>query len=64
VLHRKALFHQRDQMEHGANAERPGGDAEEAFAPAHDRKNGLDQADKIEADGDAQPKNTGFSHVV
>ena len=51
-------------MEHRAHAERPRREAKETFAPAQDSDDGVDQANKIQTGGDAQPKNAGFSHLA
>jgi hypothetical protein len=50
-------------MKHDTDAEGPSRNVKEAFTPAQDGDDGVDKADKIQARGNAQPKDAGFSHI-
>jgi hypothetical protein len=56
------LLDDRDELEDGAKTECAKGDAEETFAPAQDRDNGIEEAERIESGGDSKPEKTGFAH--
>ena len=49
-------------MQNRAQAECAVGHAEQAFTPAQHGDNGVEKAQRIESDGDAKPKETGFAH--
>ena len=58
----ESLFDNRYQLKNDAQSERAKGDAEETLAPAQDRDNGINEAERIESGGDTKPEKTGFAH--
>ena len=59
----QSLFHDGDEVEQRADAERCEGNAKEAFAPAQNGDDGIEKAERIESGGDTKPEKTGFAHV-
>ena len=57
-----AFFHDGDEVEDGAQGEGGQGDAEEVLAAANQGKDGVQQAERIERGGHAQPDDAHFSH--
>ncbi len=62
VLH-QPLFDDRNQLEERAETECGEGGAEETFAPAQNRDDGIEKAERIKSGGDAEPEDTGFAHL-
>jgi len=64
VVREHSLVDDRDAMQDGADRKRGEGNAEEVLAFADQRKDGVQQADRVQSRGHAQPDNTHFSHGV
>ena len=47
-----------------AQTEGAQGDAEQTFAPAQYRDDGIEEAERIESGGDTKPEETGFAHCL
>src|ERR1035441_758897 len=57
-----ALFDDGDEVEDGAQGEGGHGDAKQVLAAAHQGKNGMQQTERIERCGHAEPDDAHFSH--
>src|SRR5450759_3809403 len=57
-----ALFHDGDEVEYGAQGEGGEGDAKQVLAAANQGENGMQQAERIERGGHAEPDDAHFSH--
>ena len=58
----QALFDDGDTMQHGADGKCRKSNTEQVFPLAHQRKNRVQQADRVQGRGHSQPDDTHFSH--
>jgi hypothetical protein len=62
VIHEQPLFYDGDAVQHRADGKRAERNAEEVLAFADQGKDGVQQAERVQGRGHAQPDDTHFSH--